>query len=36
MWREVSTLADVKYNENVGAKEPGLEGENGYLAFPHA
>lgn len=32
----MSTLTDVKYNENVGAKEPGQEGVSGYLAFPRA
>lgn len=36
MWGDVSTLTDVEYNENVGAKEPGQEGVNGYLAFPPA
>lgn len=36
MWREASTLTDVKYNETVGAEKPGQEGGNGYLAFPQA
>lgn len=36
MWRKVSTLTDVNYNEDVGAKEPGQEGANVCLAFPQA